>query len=129
MKKNTAILLSLSLLFFLCSAFSWAGVNLSGTWVGLTTAVGPDIDLTLTLTLEHKGDVITGKLVDDFGYINSEIADVVLKDDIFTFKVVADTPDGPVGLEFEMAVTENKIEGEWSAEDGVYGSWTATKKK
>ena len=127
MKKNLSILAVLGLLIILNSAFA-AEINLTGTWEGPTYAEGAGIDLVFTVVLEHKDGAITGTLTDDMGYINCDITEAKLENNIFTFEAIANTPDGDMPLKFNMTVTENKLEGKWDAGDAVYGEWTAEKK-
>lgn len=129
MKRILAILSTLSLLFILPLVSSQEKVNLSGTWEGPTYVEEAGIELALTLVLEHKNDTITGKLNDDMGYIDSEITDAKLEDNVFTFKAVAQTPDGEVPMSFKMTVTGDKMEGEWDAEGVATGSWAPERKK
>lgn len=130
MRRILAISLALSLLFLsaLPLAFSQEKVVLTGTWSGSTYVEGPGIDLVFTLVLEHKDDTITGKLNDDMGYIDSEITEAKLENNVFTFNAVAQTPDGDIPMSFKMTVTGDKMEGEWEA-GGLTGSWTPERKK
>jgi len=102
-------------------------VDLNGTWQGATFAAGPDIDLTLTLVLEHKDNKITGKLKDDLGFINSPITEAKLVDKKLTFKSIAQTPDGDVGMSFKLTVKKDALDGSWQADDGTTGDWAAKK--
>lgn len=128
MKKNIAVLMSLALIVSASMMFAQGGINLTGTWEGPTLAEGPDIDLTFTLVLEHKGAAITGKLNDDMGYIDCEITDAKLEKNVLTFNAVANTPDGDMDMTFTMTVSAKKMEGTWEAGDMVTGNWTAEKK-
>lgn len=127
MKKNLSILVVLGLFTILNSAYA-AEINLTGTWEGPTYAEGADIDLVFTVVLEHKNGAITGKLTDDMGFINCDITEAKLENNIFTFEAIANTPDGDIPMKFEMTAAENKLEGKWEAGDSVYGEWTAEKK-
>ena len=130
MKKVLPIIMIFFILILSTSlAFSQKKSDLTGTWKGSTFVNGPEIDLVLTLVLEQKADVITGKLNDDLGYINSPITEVKLKNNVLTFKSIAQTPDGDVEMTFEMAVTKETLDGTWKAGDEAYGDWTAKKVK
>jgi len=125
--------LSLGLVFivFLFSGvvFSLGKVDLTGTWEGETYVEGGPT-LMLTLTLEHKGDEITGNLTDDMGYIDSEITAAKLEGDSFSFQAVAQSPAGEIVLAFKVTVTGDSMEGAWESEDGAYsGEWTASREK
>lgn len=102
-------------------------VDLSGTWKGATFAAGPDIDLNLTLVIEHKDNKITGKLKDDLGFINSPITEAKLVENTLTFKSIAQTPDGDVDMTFKLSVKKDVLDGSWKADDGTTGDWTAKK--
>ncbi|UCC39286.1 MAG: hypothetical protein JSV96_16030 [Candidatus Aminicenantes bacterium] len=130
MRRFFTISLALSFLFLFISplAPSQAKVDLNGTWEGSTLVEGAGIELVLTLVLEHKADTITGKLNDDQGYIDSEITEVTLENNVLTFNAIANTPDGDIPMSFKMTVTGDKMEGEWEA-GGVYGSWSPERKK
>jgi len=131
MKKILATSMALSLLFLFISllALSQEKVDLNGTWEGPIHVEEAGIDLVLTLALEHKNDTITGKLNDDMGYINCEIKEAKLENNVFTFEAVAQTPDGDIPMSFKMTVTGDKMEGEWDAGGMAFGSWTPERKK
>ena len=110
--------------------FSQERIDLNGTWKGETYVEGgPEIYLLLTLVLEYKDNEITGKLNDDMGYISSEITEGKLESEVFTFKAIAQAPEGDISLSFKVTVTGDTMEGEWESEEGYYGSWTATREK
>ena len=128
MRRNGSILLVLSLLFTIGIAFSQAKLDLTGTWEGPTYAEGPGFDMVFTLVLEQKNDVITGKLNDDLGYIDSDITEVTLTDGVLTFEAVANSPEGEIFMSFTLKCSNSELKGEWDAGGGAaYGEWTATK--
>jgi len=127
--RNYLILLVVILIAISIPVFAQEKMNLTGTWMGETLAEGPDIDIILTLVIEHKNDGISGQLKDDMGFIDSEITDAKLDKNILTFKSLAQTPDGDVGMTFKLTVTGNEMKGDWEAEDGVFGSWTAKRQE
>ena len=129
MKKPMIILLTLCMLFGFSLGVSAVQINLTGTWVGPTHVEGPGIDLEMTLVLEHKGDTITGKFNDDMGFVDCEITDAKLEGNVFTFKAVANTPDGDVAMKTTVTVNGDTMEGKWEGEDGTYGEWTAKRQK
>jgi hypothetical protein len=131
MRKFLSTLLALSVLFLFISllAFSQEKVDLNGTWEGPMHVEEAGIDLLLTLALEHKDDTITGKLNDDMGYINCDITEAKLENDVFTFEAVAVTPDGEIPMSFKMTVTGDKMEGEWDAGGMAFGTWAPERKK
>ncbi len=128
MKKMPYLVLMLALLAGLALTGEKQALNLTGTWEGPTYIEGPGIDLTMTLILGHDGDVITGALNDDLGYIACEITDPKISGGIFTFSAIAMTPDGDVPVNFKLKISESTLEGEWTAGDVAYGSWTAHKR-
>jgi len=130
MRRSFSILLVLSLLFTIGIAFSQAKLDLTGTWEGSTYVEGPGFEMFFTMVLEHKDGVITGKLNDDMGYIDSDITEVKLDGDVLTFEVVADSPEGEISMSFTMECSNSELKGEWDAGGGAaYGEWTAGKKR
>jgi len=128
MKIKLTLIFAASVLLLSGVLLGQGKVDLTGTWEGETYVEGGPI-LVLTLVLEHKDNTITGNLNDDAGYIDSEISEAKLENDIFTFKVVAQAPEGEVVLDFKVTVAGDSLEGEWQAEDGSYsGSWSAARK-
>ena len=129
MRGKLALILTLAMLIFSGSMLSSGKTDLAGTWEGETLVEGGPA-LFLTLTLEHKGDAITGNLADDMGYIDSEITDAKLEGENFTFQSVAQSPAGEIVLLFNVTVTADSMEGGWESEDGAYsGEWEATREK
>lgn len=128
MQKKAAVFMCLAMLLSTGMSFAQAKIDLNGTWEGPTLAEGPEIELTFTLVLEHKGTAITGRLNDDMGYVDCEITEAKLANNVLTFNAVANTPDGDLDMTFKMTVTGNKMEGSWEASDMVSGDWTAEKK-
>ena len=130
MRKFLSISLALSLLFISTLAFSQEKVDLNGTWEGPIYVEEAGIELGLTLFLEHKDDTITGKLNDTEGYIDCEITEAKLENNLFSFSAVAMTPDGgEIPMSFQMTVTGDKMEGEWDAGGMAYGTWAPERKK
>ena len=126
---TTSIALSLLFLFISPLAFSQEKVDLNGTWEGPITVEEAGIEIGLTLVLEHKDDTITGKLTGDMGYIDCEIEEAKLENNIFTFDAIAMTPDSEIPMSFTMTVTGDKMEGEWDAAGMAFGSWAPERKK
>jgi len=130
MRGILSMILVLSLLLISSIVFSQERIDLNGTWKGETYVEGgPDIYLMLTLVLEQKDNKIAGRLNDDMGYIDSEITEGELESNVFTFKAVAQSPEGDITTSFKVTVTGDIMEGEWDTEEGYYGSWTATREK
>jgi hypothetical protein len=87
------------------------------------------IELQLTLTLEKKDGRLTGRLEDDMGYIDCEIADALLEDTALTFTAVAQTPDGSFDMTFDMRIDGETMTGTWEIPGMAAGDWTAEKQK
>ncbi|MFC2165853.1 hypothetical protein ACFLT2_12770 [Acidobacteriota bacterium] len=129
MRGKLLLYVAITVLIFSGLMFASGKTDLTGTWEGETYVEGGPT-LLLTLTLEHKGDAITGTLADDMGYIDSEITEAKLEGEAFTFQAVAQTPAGEVALNFKVTVAGDSMEGAWESEDGAYsGEWTATRGK
>ena len=127
---TTSLALFLLFLFISPKAGSQEKVDLNGTWEGPIYVEEAGIELGLTLFLEHKEDTITGKLNDTEGYIDCEITEAKLENNVFTFSIVAMGPDGgEIPMSFKMTVTGDKMEGEWDAAGMAFGSWAPERKK
>jgi len=127
MKKLLMIVVVLVLLLVSVSVASYSKIDLTGNWSGKTKAMPYQLDLYLTLNLEHKDGKIVGKLSDNMKIINGDIFETELKDGVLSFKVIANVDDSPT-VQFRLKITGNKIEGEWKSTDGVSGKWTAKRK-
>ncbi len=128
MKKLHILLLMLILSCSSSLLDAREAVDLAGTWEGPTYAEGAGIELILTLVLKHEGDGISGTITDDQGFIDCEIEEASLDNDVIKFKALAVTPAGDLLVDFELKVTESTMEGEWQAEDGTSGIWNPAKK-
>jgi len=128
MKKLHILMLLMTLSFGSSLQGAREAVDLTGTWEGPTFAEGAGIELVLTLVLKQEGDTISGTIKDDQGYIDCEIEEPGLENEILKFKAMAVTPAGDLAVEFEMTVKGSDMEGEWQAEDGTYGIWNPEKK-
>jgi hypothetical protein len=129
MRGKLSLILTLTVLIFSGSLFSSEETDLTGIWEGETYVEGGPA-LMLILSVEHKGEDITGNLSDDMGYIDSEISEAKLEGDVFTFLAVAQSPEGDIVLAFKVTVAGDSMEGAWEAENGAYfGEWTAVREK
>jgi hypothetical protein len=127
MRGKLLLILGLAVIMLSALVFSLGKTDLTGTWEGETYVEGGPT-LVLTLTLEHKGEEITGTIVDDMGYIDAEISEAKLNGNEFTFQAVAQSPVGELILLFKVTVDGDSMEGAWESEDGAYaGEWTATR--
>ena len=128
-KKKSIIYVSLIFVLAICVNTIYAETNLSGTWEGPTYVEGPGIELVLTLELKHEDGKFSGIMNDDLGYIDSEITEASFKENVLTFTVNVQPPEGDVPMIFKLKFENDTLEGNWSAGDGLYeGNWKAEKK-
>lgn len=88
-------------------------IDLSGTWVGFAERMGSQDPL--TLILEKKEGVYTGKIWDEMGmFPGVEIRNFVLKDNVVTFQFDGGTGNqGNFTLKAEMTLSEETMKGTW----------------
>jgi hypothetical protein len=105
--------------------------DLVGTWSGDATLEGLDEPNTLTLVLEMKEGKLAGHMTDQYEAIDSDISDIVLEQDVFSFSVTVLYGPGNQGTaKFKMKVLENIMKGELEIpEMSAKGAWQATKQK
>jgi hypothetical protein len=105
--------------------------DLVGTWSGDATLEGLDEPNTLTLVLEMKEGKLAGRMTDQYEAIDSDISDIVLEQDVFSFSVTVLYGPGNQGTaKFKMKVLENIMKGELEIpEMSAKGAWQATKQK
>lgn len=122
------LLLAMVLMFTLVSipAFSQENTNLSGTWEGTIYIADIDIEMELTLVLEEKNGTLSGKMTDDWGFINCAIKEPKHENNVLTFKALVETASDDHEMAFRMTAAKTKMEGQWESL-GTYGSWTAVK--
>lgn len=72
--------MSLLFLFLVANpSFAEENIELTGTWEGIIYLSEFDIDMEITLVLEEKNGMVTGRVTDDWGYLDCDITDPVLK--------------------------------------------------
>jgi len=126
MRGILKIVLVVSLLLVSGQLVSQGKIDLNGTYKGSSYVEGADIELLLTLVLEHKAGAINGKVADDMGYIDCAITEGKLENNVLTFKGVAQAPEGELPMIFKLTVKDGQLEGSWTA--GEYtGEWVAKK--
>jgi hypothetical protein len=105
--------------------------DLVGTWSGDATLEGLDEPNTLTLVLEMKEGKLAGHMTDQYEAIDSDISDIVLEQDVFSFSVTVLYGPGNQGTaKFKMKLLENIMKGELEIpEMSAKGTWQATKQK
>lgn len=117
MKKT--IMLLIALLFTLSCAGVQEGkapgtpvlqpMNYTGTWTGSVNVQGQTG--TLTMSLIHEGDKITGTMSDASGMIsNAQLTNAVLKDKTLSFSIILESPQGSVPINFTGAFSEDNKE-------------------
>jgi len=112
--KKFVNFLTLAILVVGLAAVGYAQkTDLSGTWIGFAERQGNADDL--TVVLEKKGDIYTGKLTDQMGmFPGVEIKKFSVKDDVVTFEF-----DGAMGGQTFTIKAELKLSA-----DGLKGNWT-----
>lgn len=98
-------------------------VDLTGTWGGLLYVPEIDIDMEITLVLTEKGGVIAGHMTDDWGFLDCDISEVFLKDNIITFKAMVETSRDEHQMAFRMKIAGEEMTGQWESL-GSFGDWT-----
>lgn len=125
-RSSVAGLLFLFLVFQV--GFSEDHVDPAGTWEGTIYLAGIDIDMEIALVLTENEGILTGHITDDWGYLDCDITDPVLKDTVLTFKAMVETAQDDHQMAFRMNIAGDKMTGQWESL-GSYGEWTLTRKK
>jgi hypothetical protein len=121
----------MSLLFLSLAAnpcFAAENIELTGTWEGVIYLSNLDIDMEIILVLVKKNGIVTGRISDDWGYLDCDITDPVLKQNILTFKVMVETSHSDHQMAFRMMVSGDKMTGQWESL-GSFGDWSLVKQK
>ncbi|MBN1271466.1 MAG: hypothetical protein JXB26_04275 [Candidatus Aminicenantes bacterium] len=124
------ILWALSLLLVFLTAnpcLSEENINVTGTWEGTITLSGLDINMEIVLELVENNGAVTGHISDDWGYLNCDITDPVLKDNILTFKAMVESSQSDHQMAFRMTVAGDKMTGQWESL-GSFGEWSLVRK-
>lgn len=98
-------------------------VDLTGTWEGLLHVPDIDIDMEITLVLKEKEGAITGHMTDDWGFLDCDISEAFLKDNIMTFKAMVGTSHDEHQMSFRMKIAGEAMTGQWESL-GSFGEWT-----
>lgn len=120
------ILLLLSVLANPC--FAEENTELTGTWEGVIYLSGLDINMEIVLVLVEKNGTVTGHISDDWGYLDCDITNPVLKQNILTFDAMVETSQDDHQMAFRMMIAEDKMKGQWESL-GSFGDWSLVKKK
>lgn len=102
-------------------------INLTGIWEGTIYIADIDIDMELTLVLTERNGTISGRITDDWDYINCDITEPNRENNVLTFKALVETPSDDHQMSFKMIISKAKMEGQWESL-GSFGSWTAQRK-
>ena len=97
-------------------------VDLAGTWEGLLYLPEIDIDMEITLVLKEKEGAIAGHMSDEWGFLDCDISEVFLKDNIITFKAMAETSRDEHQMAFRMKIAGDEMTGQWESL-GSFGDW------
>jgi hypothetical protein len=134
MKSLSSVLLRITLIFFLMLGVG-AGLSaqkpadLVGTWIGPATLEGQSEANELTLVLELKEGKLTGHMTGEYGTLNEAgLTEISLAEGVFSFAVMAESPEGEAKVVFKMKVKGDSMTGDLEIPDfGMYGTWEATK--
>lgn len=79
-------------------------INLTGIWEGTIYIADIDIDMELTLVLTERNGTISGRITDDWGYINCDITEPNRENNVLTFKALVETPSDDHQMSFKMII-------------------------
>lgn len=113
MKKQVCSLTLALFVLGLGAAAQSQKTNLSGTWDGFAERMGSQDPL--TLVLEKKEGVYTGKITDQMGmFPGAEIKNFTLKDEAVTFEFDGGSQEsGTFTLKVEMTLSGDTMKGTW----------------
>jgi len=113
MRKSLCFSILVLFIFGFGAASASPKIDLSGTWVGFAERMGSQDSL--TLVLEMKEGVYTGKITDQMGmFPGVEIRNFILKDNTVTFEFDGGAEDqGRFTLIAQMALSEDTMNGTW----------------
>jgi hypothetical protein len=116
MKESLFTVLFLAL-FTLVSipAVSEEKIDLTGTWESTIYIGGIDIEMELTLLLKEENGVISGKITDDWGYINCDAMEPKRENNTLIFKSMVETSGDKHQMIFKLAITKNEMKGQWES--------------
>jgi hypothetical protein len=127
-KQPTGILFVLALSLFSLAQTSKPKLSPVGSWDGFAENQGNRDQI--TVTIEKKGDVYTGKVKDVMGmFPDVDIANLVLKDDKVSFEFEGSMGGMVFAIKTDLTLTEKTMNGTWTmAEDGSSGAVELTRK-
>jgi hypothetical protein len=99
-----------------------------GTWGGFAENQGMQDEL--TVTIEKKGEIYTGKVKDAMGmFPDVDIKNFVMKDDKVSFEFPGSMNGMAFTIKSDLTLTEKTMNGTWTmAEDGSTGAIGLTRK-
>ena len=129
MKKSLLTILFF-VIFILCPiiVISQEKNDLTGTWEGTIYIAGIDIEMELILVLKEENGILSGKITDDWGYIDCDLIEPKRENNTLTFKALVETSSDEHQMIFEMTITKYEMEGRWESL-GSYGNFSFIKKK
>jgi hypothetical protein len=127
-KQMTAILIVLTLGLAAAAQTPKTKISPVGSWAGFAENQGNQDEL--TVTIEKKGDVYTGKVKDVMGmFADVDITNFVWKDDKVSFQFPGSMGGMNFTIKAELTLTEKTMSGIWTmAEDGSTGAVGLTRK-
>ena len=121
---KTTLLLVLALGMGLAAIAQTPAAKLSpvGTWIGTAENQGSYDDM--TVIIEKKDNVYTGKIKDAMGmFVDVEIKNFVMKDNSVTFEFPGAMGGMAFNLKADLVLTEKTLNGTWTMiEDGSTGA-------
>ncbi len=129
MKLMLSVFMSLFLVFLTpkpCLAEDTA--EISGTWEGIIYLSELDIDMEIILVLAEDSGQVSGRISDDWGYLDCDITDAALRRNILTFKAMVETAQNDHQMVFQLKVDGDQMTGQWESL-GSFGDWSLSKKK
>ncbi len=109
-------------------AVSEKTIDLTGTWESTIYIGGIDIEMELTLVLQEENGILSGKITDNWGYIDCDLMDPKRENNTLTFKAMVETSADEHQMIFKMTITKNEMKGQWESQ-GNYGDCVFIKKK
>jgi hypothetical protein len=127
-KQPSVILFILALSLFSLAQTSKPNLSPVGSWDGFAENQGNQDQL--TVTIEKKGEVYTGKVKDVMGmFPDVDIKNLVLKDDKVSFEFEGTMGGMAFAIKTDLTLTEKTMNGTWMmVEDGSSGALELTRK-
>ena len=127
MKNIICCFMSVVLLLIFPASAAQEKIGLTGIWEGVIYIVDKDIEMELTLVLTEKDGTLSGKITDDWGFLNCDIKEPKRENNVLTFKALVETSSDDHQMSFQMKISNTKMEGQWESL-GSFGSRSALRK-